>query len=61
MQDQTNGQEETIKLTATQMEMVGQADGQFKHGEGYTPTQVREMARKRTKAWLDANHSRPPA
>jgi len=53
-----NEQEQTIKLTPEQMEMVRLADEQFERGEGYTPAQVREMARKRTRAWLDTDRSK---
>jgi len=48
----THDPEETIRLTPEQMEMVRLAEEQFQRGEGYTAAQVREMARKRTRAWL---------
>ncbi|CAN1503668.1 hypothetical protein MCEMSE15_00570 [Fimbriimonadaceae bacterium] len=42
-----------IRLTPEQLEAVFLADQYFESGESFTAAQVREMARKRTEAWLN--------
>lgn len=49
--------EETIRLTAEQMEAVRAADEAFERGEALTPQQVRDLARKRTETWIKAPQS----
>jgi hypothetical protein len=46
------GGQEAIRLSPEQMELVRQADLQYEQGEALTPQEVRELARNRTKAWI---------
>ncbi len=47
-----DGEQEAIRLSPEQMEMVRQADLQYERGEALTPQEVRELARNQTKAWI---------
>jgi hypothetical protein len=47
-----DGEQKAIRLSPEQMEMVRQADLQYERGEALAPQEVRELARNRTKAWI---------
>ena len=52
-----NRPEESIEFSPEQMELIREGDESFERGEAFTPQEVLDMARKRTRAWLHADQS----
>lgn len=51
-------EEETVKLSPEQLQMVLEAMAEFEEGKGYTLEETREYARQRTRAWLKETPSK---
>jgi hypothetical protein len=49
--------EEPLKLSPEQMEMLKEGDESFERGEGFTFEQVMEHARAKVRAWLPPSQS----
>jgi predicted transcriptional regulator len=52
MDEKTTEASKTVKFTEAELALIDQGIAELDRGEGMTFQQARELARKRTKAWM---------